>query len=75
MTSALGLVALFAAAGLALIRFREPLSRFQTDLNESVLGFLPRIFTTVTPSGVVLIALVFFFLALLGVVATIIGAA
>jgi len=74
MKGALGLSVVFAAAGLLLIRFRRELARLQTSANESVFGFLPRLFTAVTPSGVVLIACVFFFLAILGVVAAIIGA-
>ena len=75
MSAALGLSALFVAVGLALIRFREPLARYQTGMNQSVLGFLPRMLTTVSPGGVVLAAVVFFFLALLGLVAVAIGAA
>ena len=75
MTSALGLTVLFAAVGLLLIYFREPISKFQTGMNQAVLGFLPRVLTTITPSGVVLVSLVFFFLAVLCLVAAITGAA
>jgi hypothetical protein len=65
----------FTAAGLLLIRFRRQIARSKTEANEEMLGFLPRLFTVVTPSGVVLVACIFFFLALLGVVAVLIGAA
>ena len=65
----------FTAVGIVLIRFRRQIADFQTGANESLFGFLPRLFTTVTPGGVVLTASIFFFLALLGVVAVIIEAA
>ena len=75
MKAALGGAIGFTVAGLLLIRFRRQIAQFQTDANESVLGFLPRLFTSVTPGGVILVACVFFFLALLGAVAVLMGAA
>ena len=75
MTGTLALGGLLVIAGIVLIRFRHGISRFQTDLNQSALPFLPELFTTVTPGGVVLLACVFFFLAALALVASLLGVA
>jgi len=75
VNAALGGSFLFTCAGLLLIRFRRQIAAVKTEANEAAFGFLPRLFTSVTPGGVVLVACVFFFLALLGVVAVLIGAA
>jgi hypothetical protein len=75
VTTRLTLVVVFTTAGLLLIYFRNPISRFGTDLNQGAFPFLPRALTVRTPGGVVLVAMIFFFLALLVVLAILIGAA
>ena len=66
---------LFIILGLVLIRIRHGISRFQTDVNQSALPLLPVLVTTVTPGGVVLTAIVCFFIALLGLIAAVLGVA
>jgi len=68
MTAAIASAVGFVAGGILLIRFRYGIARFTTDLDQSAFPFVPKALTRVTPGGVVLVALVLFFLAILAIV-------
>jgi CDP-diglyceride synthetase len=68
MTTAIASAVGFVAVGILLIRFRDGIARVKTDLDQSAFPFVPKALMRVTPGGVVLTALILFFLAILAIV-------